>query len=69
MKALLRGSMIGAVAAMLAAGASPADAQTRDKELRLDFATLSTSDGRTEVGIGYPGTFALGIYMNNNFAL
>lgn len=68
MKALLRGSMFFAAVA-LAAAASPAGAQTRDKEIRLDFASVTTSDGRTEIGLGYPGTLALGIYMNNNFAL
>jgi hypothetical protein len=66
---ILRSSMVCAAAAMLAAGASPLAAQARDKEIRLDFASLSTSDGRTQVGVGYPGTFALGIYMNENLAI
>ncbi len=66
---IVRSSLVVAAAALLAAGASPLTAQTRDKELRLDFATLTTSDGRTEVGLGYPGTFALGIYMNQNLAI
>jgi hypothetical protein len=30
---------------------------------------VTTSDGRTTVGLGYPGTFALGIYMNQNLAI
>jgi hypothetical protein len=67
MKRLLRGSMICAAAAM--AVASPAGAQTRAKEFRVDFASVTTSDGNTRVGLGYPGTLAMGIYMNNNFAL
>lgn len=68
-KSLLRGSMVCAAAAMLAAAGSPLEAQTRDKELRLDFITARTGGSSTTIGVGYPGTFALGIYMNNNFAL
>jgi hypothetical protein len=62
--------MLCAAAAMAVAAASPAGAQTRrDKEIRIDFASVITSDGFTRVGIGYPGTLAMGIYMNNNLAL
>lgn len=66
---MLRSSMVVAAATLFAAGASPLAAQSREKEIRLDFATVTTSDGRTEVGLGYPGTFALGIYMNENLAI
>jgi hypothetical protein len=71
MKRFIRGSVMCAAAAMAVAVASPAGAQEtrRDKEIRIDFASVTTSDGFTRVGLGYPGTLAMGIYMNNNLAL
>jgi hypothetical protein len=58
-----------AAATLLVAVASPLAAQARQKEIRLDFVTLQTSDGATLINAGFPGTVALGIYMNKNIAL
>ncbi len=58
-----------AAATLLVAVASPLAAQARQKEIRLDFVELQTSDGNTLITAGFPGSVALGIYMNKNIAL
>ncbi len=58
-----------AAATLLLAVTSPLSAQARQKEIRLDFVSLQTSDGTTAISAAFPGTVALGIYMNKNIAL
>jgi hypothetical protein len=64
----LRGLVAAAV--LVAAVSAAAEAQEgRQVEIRLDFASLQTSDGSTAVSLEFPGTVAVGFYMNQNFAL
>lgn len=69
-----------AAAALLAAIASPLAAQ-RQKEIRVDLASVASNDGTTIVNVGFPATtntilvpqiplgIAFGIYMNKNIAI
>jgi hypothetical protein len=69
MKSFVRGTLLAAAIAMLGAAANPVSAQGRDKEIRLDMLAFQTADGSTLIEAGFPGTLALGFYMNPNFAL
>jgi hypothetical protein len=65
-------SLRGLVAAtvLVAAVSTAAEAQEgRQVEIRLDFASLQTSDGTTAVGVDFPGSVAVAFYMNQSFAL
>lgn len=70
MKSFVRGSLLVAAISLLGAAANPVSAQEgRDKEIRLDFLTLQTSDGSTGIGVGFPGSVAVAFYMNPNVAI
>lgn len=58
-----------AVASLVAASASVAQAQVRVEEIRVDVAALRTANGNLGLGVGIPGTVALGIYLSDMLAL
>ena len=69
MKGVVRGTLAAVALAMVAATADPLAAQGRQKEIRLDFLTLQTSDGDFAIGGAFPGSIALAFYMNPNVAI
>jgi hypothetical protein len=58
-----------AVASLVAVSASVAQAQLKVEEIRVDVAQLGLAGGTTALGVGIPGTVALGIYLNDKIAL
>lgn len=44
-------------------------AQGRPMEFRVDFFSLETSDGTTVINLEFPGSFALGFFLNPQFAI
>lgn len=58
-----------AVAALAALSAGAVEAQLSVEEIRLDLASFTTSDGSTALTLAVPGSVAIGIYLNDNFAL
>lgn len=69
MKGFVRGTLAAVALAMVAVTADPLAAQGRQKEIRLDFLSLQTSDGNTAIAAGFPGSVALAFYMNPNVAI
>lgn len=69
MKALVRGTLAAVALAMVAATADPLAAQGRQKEIRLDFVSLQTSDGNTRLDASFPGGLAVAFYMNESVAI
>lgn len=57
-----------ALGALVAVSATTADAQLSVEEIRLDLAQFVTVDGNSVLGVGAPGTVAIGIYLNDNLA-
>ncbi len=58
-----------AVASLVAVSASVAQAQLKIEEIRVDLLNLQTANGNTALGVGIPGTVALGVYLNDKLAL
>jgi len=48
---------------------SQAGAQGKSLELRVDFISLETSDGNTDITLEFPGSFAMAFYFSPQFAL
>ncbi len=69
MRTIVRGTLAAVALAMVAATADPLMAQGRQKEIRLDFLSLQTSDGDFTVTGMFPGSVALAFYMNPNVAI
>ena len=44
-------------------------AQGKPLEIRVDFVTIETSDGDTDIGIEFPGSLAMAFYFSNQFAV
>ena len=60
-------SLLGGVALLCASSLSAQE--SRQKEIRLDFASVQSVAGSTQLSVGFPGTVAFGIYMNKNIAI
>lgn len=69
-----------AVASLLVVSSSAAQAQVELREVRIDFASLTTLDGSTVISLGgpsrriggflsAPASVALGVYLNDKLAL
>lgn len=68
MARLLRGLVAATVlAAVVSTTATAQDG--RQYEVRMDFVSVLTSDGATQIGVAFPGQLALGIYLNQNIAI
>jgi hypothetical protein len=61
--------VVGGLTLLPTLGAGSLQAQGRSLELRVDFASLQTSDGNTVLGLEFPGSLAMAFYMNQQFAL
>jgi hypothetical protein len=69
MSLLRRSLVLGAAALALGATTASAQMMSKPKEVRIDMLTLATSDGNTGLTLGFPGTLAIAIYMNDNIAI
>lgn len=72
MRSVLRSAVVAA--ALVATSAVTAEAQgmggMKVEEIRVDVANLTmVSNAFTTIGVGIPGTVALGIYLNDKIAL
>ncbi len=73
MRSVLRTAV--AAAALVAVSAVSAQAQgmgmggLKIEEVRLDFASFTSSDGSTGLQIGFPGSVTLAMYLNDNIAI
>lgn len=50
-------------------GATPAMAQGRPLELRVDMLSFETTDGNTTIDLEFPGTLAMAFYLTKQFAI
>ncbi len=62
-------SRCASIACALLLGTTPAMAQGRPLELRVDMISFQTSDGDTFVELEFPGSLAMAFYLTNQFAI
>ena len=54
---------------LLLVAPSLVSAQGKPLEIRVDFVSIETSDGDTDIGIEFPGSLAMAFYFSNQLAL
>jgi hypothetical protein len=69
MSLLRRSLVLGAAALALGATTASAQMMGKPKEVRIDMLQVMTSDGTTGLNVGFPGTLAIAIYLNDNIAI
>ncbi len=66
---LRRSLVLGAAALATMATTASAQMMGKPKEVRIDMASVSIVDGTTGLGLGFPGSLSIAIYMNDNIAI
>jgi hypothetical protein len=69
MSLLRRSLVLGAVALAMSATTASAQMMSKPKEVRIDMAQVMISDGTTGIDLGFPGSLAIAIYLNDNIAI
>jgi hypothetical protein len=69
MSLLRRSLVLGAAALALGATTASAQMMGKPKELRIDMVSLSLPTDATNLNIGFPGSLAIAIYLNDNIAI
>lgn len=70
MKSLIRTmALLPALVVASAVTSHSVMAQGRPLEIRADFASLESNDGRTVIALKFPGSLAMAFYMNQQFAI